>query len=143
MPCQVRIRPARSGAASRACLPTLMGWVRDALTVSRRAVLTDQQWARIASLLPSSVGRPGRRFRDDRRVDEGIIYRFRCGLAWRDVPVEFGPWQTLWKRYRRYSGDGTWNKVLTEHRLLSAGTRVPGTRVEIRDPDTARRCRLA
>jgi transposase len=38
-------------------------------------------------LLPSSAGRPGRPFRDDRRVVEGIIYRFRCGLPWRDVPA--------------------------------------------------------
>ena len=45
---------------------------------------------------------------------DGIIYRFRCGLAWRDVPKEFGPWQTLWKRHRRYSGDGTWDRVLAE-----------------------------
>jgi transposase len=45
-------------------------------------------------------------------VLEGIIYRYRCGLPWRDVPAEFGPWQTLWKRHRRYSGDGTWDHVL-------------------------------
>jgi transposase len=40
------------------------------------------------------------------------IYRSRCGLPWRDVPPEFGPWQTLWKRHRRYSGDGTWDRIL-------------------------------
>ena len=66
----------------------------------------------MAPLLPSSVGRRGRPFREDRRVVEGIIHRFRCGLPWRDVPAEFGPWQTLWKRHRRYSGDGTWDHVL-------------------------------
>lgn len=43
---------------------------------------------------------------------EGIIYRYRCGLPWRDVPAEFGPWQTLWKRHRRYSGDGVWDQIL-------------------------------
>lgn len=43
---------------------------------------------------------------------EGIIYRYRCGIAWRDVPAEFGPWQTIWKRHRRYSGDGTWDTIL-------------------------------
>ena len=43
---------------------------------------------------------------------EGIVYRYRCGIAWRDVPGEFGPWQTLWKRHRRYSGDGTWDTIL-------------------------------
>jgi transposase len=74
--------------------------------------LTDGQWSQIQPLLPSSAGRRGRPFRDDRRVVEGIIYRYRCGIAWRDVPAEFGPWQTIWKRHRRYSGDGTWDTIL-------------------------------
>jgi transposase len=44
---------------------------------------------------------------------EGIIYRYRTGVPWRDLPrSEFGPWQTVWKRYRRYAGDGTWDRVL-------------------------------
>jgi len=50
--------------------------------------------------------------RDHRQVVEGVIYRYRCGLAWRDLPTSFGPWQTVWKRHRRFSGDGTWDKVL-------------------------------
>lgn len=43
---------------------------------------------------------------------EGIVYRYRAGVAWRDVPAEFGPWQTIWKRHRRYAGDGTWDTIL-------------------------------
>jgi transposase len=31
---------------------------------------------------------------DHRQVVEGIIYRYRCGIAWRDLPASFGPWQT-------------------------------------------------
>lgn len=62
------------------------------------------------ALLPSSAGRQGRPFRDDRRVVEGVNYRYRCGIAWRDVPTEFGPWQMMWKRQPRYSGDGTWDR---------------------------------
>jgi len=50
--------------------------------------------------------------RDHRTVVEGIIYRYRCGLAWRDLPASFGPWQTVWKRHRRFSGDGTWDSIL-------------------------------
>jgi AcrR family transcriptional regulator len=76
------------------------------------AELTDAQWAAIAPLLPSSAGRRGRAFQDDRRVVEGIVHRFRRDLAWREVPVEFGPWQTLWKRYRRYDADGTWTRMV-------------------------------
>ena len=45
---------------------------------------------------------------------EGIIYRYRTGIPWRDLPAEFGPWQTVWKRHRRYSLDGTWDRVLTK-----------------------------
>ena len=75
--------------------------------------LTDREWALIAPLLPSNVGRRGHPFGDDRRVVDGIIYRFRTSTPWRDVPRgEFGPWQTIWKRHRRYAGDGTWDRVL-------------------------------
>lgn len=73
---------------------------------------TDTQWSRIEPLLPSSDGRQGRLFRDNRQVVEGIIYRYRAGIAWRDLPDYFGPWQTVWKRHRRYTSDGTWDTVL-------------------------------
>src|SRR5450756_1938482 len=64
-------------------------------------------------LLPSSVGKKSRPFRDHRQVVEGIIYRYRTGIPWRDLPREqFGPWQTVWKRHRRFAGDGTWDRVL-------------------------------
>lgn len=76
-------------------------------------MLTDAQWARIEPLMPCSDGRRGPTFRDHRQVVEGIIYRFRCGIAWRDLPECFGPWQTVWKRHRRFCVDGTWDKILT------------------------------
>ena len=62
--------------------------------------------------MPSSDGKQGNQFRDHRQVAEGIIYRYRTGVAWQDLPTEFGPWQTVWKRHRRLAGDGTWDKVL-------------------------------
>ena len=43
---------------------------------------------------------------------EGIIYRYRCGIAWRDIPEVFGPWQTIWTWDRRMSVEGTWDLVL-------------------------------
>jgi len=48
-----------------------------------------------------------------RRLVEGAIYRYRTGIAWRDLPTEFGPWQTVWKRHHRFSTDRTWDKVLS------------------------------
>lgn len=79
--------------------------------MSRSAVLTDAQWGRIEPLMPSSDGQRGRPFRDHRQVIEGIIYRLRTGIAWRDLPESFGPWQTVWKRRKRFSVDGTWDKI--------------------------------
>lgn len=49
---------------------------------------------------------------------EAIAYQYRTGIAWRDLPREqFGPWQTVWKRHRRYAEDGTCDRVLS--RLLA------------------------
>lgn len=81
--------------------------------VSRFEVLTDVQWELIDPLMPSSEGKRGRPFKDHRRVVEGMIYRYRTGVAWRDLPGDFGPWQTVWKRHRRFAGDGTWDRVLS------------------------------
>lgn len=51
-----------------------------ASTTSRKAALTDQQWARTEPLLPSNAGRQGHPFRANRRIVEGIIYRARTGI---------------------------------------------------------------
>ena len=80
----------------------------------RTGVLSDEMWSRVEPLLPCSDGRRGRPFRDHRQVVEGVIYRLRTGVPWRDLPEEFGPWQTVWKRHARFSRDGTWDRVLTQ-----------------------------
>ena len=83
----------------------------------RAGVLSDGMWARVEPLLPCSDGKRGRPFRDHRQVIEGVVYRLRTGVPWRDLPAEFGPWQTVWKRHAWFSRDGTWDRVLT--RLLA------------------------
>lgn len=66
-------------------------------------------------LLPSNEGRQGHPFLDNRTVIEGIIYRYRGGIPWRDLPrEEFGPWSTVGKRHARYVRDGTWDRILQE-----------------------------
>jgi len=58
------------------------------------AVLTDEMWDGIAPVLPP-VKRPmGRPMREHRLLVEAAIYRYRTGIRWRDLPAEFGPWQT-------------------------------------------------
>lgn len=101
-------------SAARACLLNSSDTTchRGDMSSNRFQQFTDSQWALIAPMLPSSDGRQGRPFRNSRRVVEGIIYRYRTGIAWRDLPEYFGPWQTVWKRQRRYAADGTWDAVL-------------------------------
>jgi transposase len=78
----------------------------------RFRVLSDAQWALIEGLLPQSEDVRGPNFKNNRLVVEGILYRLRTGAPWRDLPERFGPWQTVWKRQRRYAGDGTWDRIL-------------------------------
>lgn len=80
--------------------------------MDRESLLSDAQWELIEPLLPAQRPVTGRPMRDHRQVIEGVIYRYRCGIAWRDLPASFGPWQTVWKRHRRFSGDGTWDEIL-------------------------------
>ena len=81
--------------------------------MTRFQLLSDEQWALIEDLLPARTHRQGRPFADARSMVEGIIYRYRCGIAWRDVPAVFGPWQTIWTWHRRLSATGTWDVLLT------------------------------
>ncbi|MGW0789826.1 IS5 family transposase [Streptomyces sp. NPDC002911] len=78
----------------------------------RHARLCDRQWARIRPLLPSSIGRRGRPWADHRRIVEAIVYRYRTGIPWRDLPAGIGSWKTVWARHRRWAADGTWDRVL-------------------------------
>jgi transposase len=81
--------------------------------MTRAGVLTDEMWARIEPVLPPVKGAMGRPMREHRLLVEGAIYRYRTGIPWRDLPPEFGPWQTVWKRHHRFCLDGTWDRVLT------------------------------
>ena len=81
--------------------------------MTRMAVLNDEMWEQIEVVLPPVKESRGRPMRDHRLLLEGAIFRYRTGVAWRDLPSEFGPWQTVWKRHHRFSTDGTWDKVLT------------------------------
>ncbi len=78
----------------------------------RMGQVSDEFWAVVEPLLPSSEGRRGRPWSDHRRVLEGICWRYRTGSPWRDVPEQFGPWKTVWKRHFRWSTDGTYQQMM-------------------------------
>ncbi|MGM9465691.1 IS5 family transposase [Streptomyces murinus] len=76
----------------------------------RRHELSDAEWEFVQPLLPESLR--GRKRLDDRRVLNGIVWKFRTGTAWRDVPERYGPWATLHTRFRRWAADGTFDRML-------------------------------
>src|SRR3954470_9287492 len=77
----------------------------------RSGVISDHLWGLIEPVLPGSAGRRGRPWNDHRRTLEGIVWRFRTGSPWRDLPVEFGAWQSVWERHRRWSADGSYERM--------------------------------
>ena len=54
----------------------------------------------------------GRRWADHRRVVNAVFHRVRTGCPWRDLPERYGPWQTVYNRHRRCSGDASWEPML-------------------------------
>src|ERR1700685_3448709 len=77
--------------------------------------LTDEEWNQIQSLVPtpkSGRGKRGRPIRNDRRtLVNAIFYVVRAGCAWRLLPNDFGPWQTVYGYFRQWSQDWTWTFI--------------------------------
>ena len=71
--------------------------------------LTDAQMARLEPFFPKSHGKPRV---DDRCVLSGINFVNRNGLRWRDTPREYGPYKTLYNRWKRWSDKGVFAQML-------------------------------
>ena len=78
--------------------------------------LTDEQWKLIADVF-GPAKRTGRPPRDRRTIVDGILWILRTGSPWRDLPGDFGPWQTVWDLFNRWNQDGTLVKILNRLRL--------------------------
>jgi putative transposase len=87
--------------------------------VVRSDVISDELWVVIEPVLPSCGGRRGRPWNDHRLTLEAIAWRFRTGSPWRDLPVEFGAWQSVWERHRRWSVDGTYAQMFAAVRTAT------------------------
>jgi transposase len=78
--------------------------------MGRRHELTESEWARLAPLLPPR--KAGKRRKDDRLVIDGILWKLATGAPWRDVPERYGPWQSVYTRFRRWRRAGVWDRML-------------------------------
>lgn len=76
----------------------------------RRFELTDFEWYVIEPLLPNKVRGVPRV--DDRRVLNGILWRFRTGSPWADIPERYGPYTTCYNRFVRWRRAGVWDRLL-------------------------------
>lgn len=79
-----------------------------------RFALSEAQWAKLTPLLPPSKPPTGRPNKDHRLVVEAILWHLRTGAPWRDLPSQFGPWQSAYSRLRRWQAAGVWERVLAE-----------------------------
>ena len=68
-----------------------------------RLVLKDEQWARVAPLLPGKAGDPGRSGADNRLFLEAVLWMVRTGAPWRDLPEMFGNWNSVFRRFSRWA----------------------------------------
>ena len=75
-----------------------------------RRVLRDDQWERIAPLLPGKVGDPGRSGADNRLFVEAVLWIVRVGAPWRDLP-DFGNWNSVFQRFRRWVKGGVFDRI--------------------------------
>src|SRR5688572_24449503 len=82
------------------------------MTYQRRHELTDAEWERLAPLLPPQRPATGRPAKDHRTVLNGILWVLRTGAPWRDLPERYGPWQTVYSRFRRWRDAGIWERAL-------------------------------
>lgn len=87
--------------------------------MTRRYALRDDQWERIKDLLPGRQGSVGVTAQDNRLFIEAVLYRYRAGIPWRDLPERFGYFRKLHTRYRRWCKQGVWLKVFTHLALAS------------------------
>jgi putative transposase len=79
--------------------------------MAKRYELSDEQWARLAALLPGKAGDPGRTAADNRLFVNGVLWVLRSGAHWHDLPERYGKWKSVHKRFTRWAKAGLWERV--------------------------------
>jgi transposase len=81
----------------------------------RRYELTDSEWERIAKYFPDKTpGTPGRPPKPHRPMVNAIIWIARSGAPWRDLPERYGPWETVYTRFRELIDNGILAQMFEE-----------------------------
>ena len=78
---------------------------------TRCHALRDDQWERIKDLLPGRPGVVGVTAKDNRLFVEAVLYRYRAGIPWRDLPERFGYFRKIHTRFQRWAKTGVWERI--------------------------------
>lgn len=76
-----------------------------------RRELRNDQWKHIKDLLPGKRSDPGRTAKDTRLFVDAVLWIARTGAHWRELPVAFGEWNSVFQRYNRWSKAGVWERM--------------------------------
>ena len=102
--------------------------------------VTDEQWKVLEPLVP--VAKPGGRPRavSERQMINAILYIARGGCAWRMLPKEYGPWETIYGHFWRFRRDGTWPRIhdALREKVRQADKREPTPSAAIVDSQTVK-----
>jgi transposase len=79
--------------------------------MAQRYELTEEQFERIADVLPGKAGDPGRSAEDNHRFMNGVMWVLRTGAHWHDMPQRYGKWKSTHKRFSRWGKNGIWEAV--------------------------------
>ena len=77
-----------------------------------RGLLSDREWKCLEPFVVQSGALSGRKPRNHRLVLDGIFWIARTGVAWRDLPDEFGKWSSVYRQFRRWTQSGLWELIL-------------------------------
>jgi transposase len=77
----------------------------------QRFGLRDEQWKRIKDFLPGREGHVGGNAPDNRLFVEAVLYRYRTGIPWRDLPARFGDWKIVHQRFGRWAKSGVFERI--------------------------------
>ncbi len=80
----------------------------------RRYALRDDQWNRIKDMLPGRPGSVGVTAVDNRLFVEALLYRYRAGIPWRDLPERFGDAKNVHRRFSRWAKRGVWSSAFRD-----------------------------
>ena len=108
---------------------------------TERFVVTDRSWSVIEPLLPGTTRDRGVTAKDNRLFLEAVLWKVRVGAPWRDLPPEFGEWNSVFRRFRRWaqrdvfqrifeavSGDPDFEYVLVDGTIISAHQKASGAK---------------